>query len=330
MTRAQRVWLTIGVTTLSVVGYVGVAFAFFKYGGFLFSQPEPEHVHAFGEWTVEKEATCTEEGELVRTCTCGEKETQPIEKTAHSFGEWHVAKEPTCTAYGREERECACGAKETDLIAKTEHEYKLTFEGFSVSADGKVTATGIIGCAHPNDDLSIEVDLSQGLHFTVKEVHEATCTEAGWTVYSGYYEYEGHKVVGEYTYTTDPATHHSVTEWTVTTAPTNDSEGEAVGHCENCDEDIHVVLPDLMDTCYQSSGTEQLCGTNLTYYYKHFDEEQLVQIDMQFVLEQVDHVWGEWRRISEIGYDGPYKWVRQCLKEPEHMEFSDSEEKPED
>lgn len=41
---------------------------------------EPTHTHKFGEWTIVKEATTTEEGLLERVCECGEKETKVIDK----------------------------------------------------------------------------------------------------------------------------------------------------------------------------------------------------------------------------------------------------------
>ena len=44
-----------------------------------------EHTHAFGEWTVTKEATCTEPGEQTRTCDCGYSETQVIPATGHDY-----------------------------------------------------------------------------------------------------------------------------------------------------------------------------------------------------------------------------------------------------
>ena len=44
-----------------------------------------EHTHAFGEWTVTKEATCTEPGEQTRTCDCGCSETQVIPATGHDY-----------------------------------------------------------------------------------------------------------------------------------------------------------------------------------------------------------------------------------------------------
>ena len=44
-----------------------------------------EHTHSFGEWTVTKEATCTEDGEQTRTCDCGYSETQVIPATGHDY-----------------------------------------------------------------------------------------------------------------------------------------------------------------------------------------------------------------------------------------------------
>ena len=44
-----------------------------------------EHTHSFGEWTVTKEATCTEPGEQTRTCDCGCSETQVIPATGHDY-----------------------------------------------------------------------------------------------------------------------------------------------------------------------------------------------------------------------------------------------------
>ena len=45
----------------------------------------PEHTHAFGDWVVTKEATCTEPGEQTRSCDCGYSETQVIPATGHDY-----------------------------------------------------------------------------------------------------------------------------------------------------------------------------------------------------------------------------------------------------
>ena len=58
--------------------------------------------HSFGEWTVSKEATCTEAGEETRTCSvCGATETQAISAKGHTASEkWVTTKKATCTEKG--------------------------------------------------------------------------------------------------------------------------------------------------------------------------------------------------------------------------------------
>ncbi len=64
--------------------------------------------HAYGEWTVSKEATCTEKGEQTRICGRDDthKETSEINAKGHSYGEWTVIKEATETEEGEERRVC--------------------------------------------------------------------------------------------------------------------------------------------------------------------------------------------------------------------------------
>ena len=50
---------------------------------------EVEHVCVFGEWVVEKEATCIETGLKARYCECGAKETEEIPMIAHAWGDWY-------------------------------------------------------------------------------------------------------------------------------------------------------------------------------------------------------------------------------------------------
>ena len=79
------------------------------------------HEHSFGEWQVERAATCTTDGVEARTCSCGEKETRPISATGHVYGEWQVETAATCTADGVEARTCSCGEKETRPVAAISH-----------------------------------------------------------------------------------------------------------------------------------------------------------------------------------------------------------------
>lgn len=86
------------------------------------------HEHEFGEWTVTREATCTEDGLKERSCSCGEVETEVLPATGHSFGEWKVLEEATVVSEGAQERVCSvCGTTETEVIpelaevTETEH-----------------------------------------------------------------------------------------------------------------------------------------------------------------------------------------------------------------
>lgn len=44
-----------------------------------------EHVHSFCDWVEVKPATCKENGQNVRVCECGKRETQPTDKRDHTF-----------------------------------------------------------------------------------------------------------------------------------------------------------------------------------------------------------------------------------------------------
>ena len=84
---------------------------------------EAPHEHSFGEWTVTKEATCTEAGVETRTCECGETETREIAALGHDYEA--VVTAPTCTEGGYTTYTCSrCGdsyvADETAALGHTE------------------------------------------------------------------------------------------------------------------------------------------------------------------------------------------------------------------
>jgi hypothetical protein len=102
------------------------------------STPEnPTHTHAYGEWEIQKAATCTAEGSKDRYCSCGEKQTASISATGHSYGGWTTVKEASTTETGLKERTCSCGEKETQVIEKitvlktvSSNEWKSAFNNF--------------------------------------------------------------------------------------------------------------------------------------------------------------------------------------------------------
>ena len=46
---------------------------------------ETEHIHEYEEWTMEKEATCTEDGSKIRFCSCGDTEKETLPKIGHIY-----------------------------------------------------------------------------------------------------------------------------------------------------------------------------------------------------------------------------------------------------
>ena len=79
----------------------------------------PATGHLFGEWHVCKKATCTEDGEYVRVCECGEKETKPIPaRGSHVISdEWETVREAGVGKEGLRARKCViCGEHVEEMI----------------------------------------------------------------------------------------------------------------------------------------------------------------------------------------------------------------------
>lgn len=88
--------------------------------------PKLEHQY---EGKVTREPNCAVEGEMTYTCTlCGDSYTEPIEVIPHTPGAAQVTLEPTCTKEGEKVVKCTvCGAViSTESIPMAEHEEGLT------------------------------------------------------------------------------------------------------------------------------------------------------------------------------------------------------------
>ena len=71
--------------------------------------------HSFGDWTVTKEATCTEEGSKAGVCeVCKKEVTKKIDAKGHCYGEYVSNNDATTEADGTKTRECSvCGHEDT-------------------------------------------------------------------------------------------------------------------------------------------------------------------------------------------------------------------------
>ena len=137
------------------------------------------HFHQYGEWTIIKEATCTEPGKREHTCIYGEKETQTIIAPGHSFSEWKTVEEATCTKDGRQERLCSnCGFKETQTISSRGGH---SFSEWKAVKNVSCTEAGLQErtCSACGEKETLEIE-NTGHSFSVWATEkEPTCTETG-------------------------------------------------------------------------------------------------------------------------------------------------------
>ena len=86
--------------------------------------------------------TCTEKGYVLHVCTvCGEAyKDNFLPATGHIFGDWIIDKEATCLTNGVRHRECACGKIEDEVISAFGHDYCVTHSvEATCKQQGKIT-----------------------------------------------------------------------------------------------------------------------------------------------------------------------------------------------
>jgi len=91
--------------------------------------------HSFDQGVIAKQPTCSEEGEMLFTCTnCGKQKTTAIKVKGHTLGNWVVVRETTAAAEGVERRSCAdCSYYIDRPIEKIETVWNITVDlGFGL------------------------------------------------------------------------------------------------------------------------------------------------------------------------------------------------------
>ena len=78
-------------------------------------------------WQLNKalqEATCTSDGIVEYTCTCGENKIELQKSAGHRFEEWNTEVEPTCNNTGIMSHSCIdCSYTETKILESSNHAY---------------------------------------------------------------------------------------------------------------------------------------------------------------------------------------------------------------
>ena len=80
--------------------------------------------HSYGDWTLVKSASCTDNGSEKRVCSnCQSEETRDVESPGHDWSDWNVISELTCTTDGKKTRTCnSCGETENDTKVHLGHD----------------------------------------------------------------------------------------------------------------------------------------------------------------------------------------------------------------
>ncbi len=153
-----------------LTGNVDMDIAYFSYG----DTAKPRHEHNFSELVKnsKKEPTCTEDGSQVMRCSCGDTEVQVIKKLGHKFGEWTILKEATTSEEGKKTRKCSvCGYEETQAIEKIKVNTNTTTNTSVSNTTGTITAedtTNVISTPETNTN-TVEEESGKGATNTIQE-----------------------------------------------------------------------------------------------------------------------------------------------------------------
>lgn len=177
-----------------ICAVASAAFGFTACGG------EQNHVHEYGEWTVTKAATCTENGEERRECSgCGEDteghfETRETQKLGHEWDGGVITRQPTCAETGIETFTCQRDQSHTReaSVAKVGHAYGewVIAVAPTATSEGKAVKTCTV-CGEGTEGHTTEFTLerltaenvAEG-KYTYRITDEATCTEVGEAEYT--------------------------------------------------------------------------------------------------------------------------------------------------
>ena len=141
--------------------------------------------HVFGEWQTTVKPTCTEGGEMKRSCSvCGAEETKTIDALGHDYSEqWTVDEEADCVNDGSKSRHCSrCDAKTdvTVIEAKGHTEVVDKAVAATCTADGYTEGKH---CSVCNAVIVAQEKIAATGHKYVETVVEPSYSNRGYTLY---------------------------------------------------------------------------------------------------------------------------------------------------
>ena len=254
------------------------------------SEPETEpHVHAFGDWTTVKDATCTGQGEQQRTCECGEAETQSIDALGHAEV-IDAAISPTCTETGLTEGK-HCSVCHEVLLAQTivsakGHAYEPTVTAPTCTEQGYTTNI----CACGESYVSAYVG-ALGHTEVIDASVAATCTETGLT--EGKHCSVCHEVLLAQTIVSAKGHTYKPT----VTAPTCTEQGYTTNTCACGESYVSAYVGALGHTEVVLEAVAPSCTATGLTEGKHCSACNQVLV-AQKIVPVTDHSFGDWYQIK--------------------------------
>ena len=191
--------------------------------------------HAFGDWDTTKQATCKDEGELVRVCSkCSAEEKTTVAKTNVHTEVVDAAVPATCEESGLTEgKHCSYCNKvivEQTVIEELGHKFVIYVSDGNATAEIDGTKTACCentGCNKTDTITDVGSKLPTAhTHSYSDTVTAPTCTEQGYTTHSCTC---GHSYIDTYT----NATNHKFVTYVSDGNATTEADGTKTARCEN-------------------------------------------------------------------------------------------------
>ena len=242
--------------------------------------------HAYGDWVIVKEATCTEEGLRTQTCAnCGDVKKEVLPKVDHTWNEGEITKQPTCTEDGSRLFTCTvCGDTKTEVIPALGHAWSdWDIKDSTCGQEGEKTRHCTrTGCTSTE---TVKIPASENHNWNDGVVtKEATCTEQGEVTYTC--NDCGHTKVEK-----TPALGHDLKE-VILKQPTCSEAGLKAMVCQRpgCDHRENEVSIPATGEHHWDNGVvtkEPTCITKgqKTYTCEHCGEKRYEEIGL------IDHLW---------------------------------------
>ncbi len=212
--------------------------------------PIDQYAHAYGDWTVTKEATCNKTGIRIAHCinesadgvVCGDEKSEiiPFDNNAHIFeGDWIVRTEPSCEEDGEEYRICkVCKSTEEKRVIPA-HSYTWSDEEgmYEIVKEATCWSEGLmkVVCTKCNANGTKIIPVSDNHHWDPKRPVEGevtyvapTCEEDGYQVLVCRFHEENERTE------ILPATGHSFTSYNSDGNAKCGVDGTKTAKCDNC------------------------------------------------------------------------------------------------